>query len=155
MAKKVIVNPVALAEIELWISNGCEFHSGCNLYHKWGTNIILKTQNFIPSKRFPAVENHLKKELCAIAGIQFDPMRPEDLKKKSEDLPLQQSSPSQAPVEKVQEVIIPEEMPQEQTEVLPTPAAEAISLKETPTPPKKPKNHSQGQKKQSPHKKSS
>jgi len=111
-------NPQATDEILEWINTGCEFHSGCALYHKYGTNIILKTQNFIPSKRFPAIENHLKKELSLIAGLNFDPLNPSDLKKKHLEQPL-----TEVKLPKVEDEIVPNPedkiMPKVEDEIMP------------------------------------
>lgn len=74
------------SEIIEWIVSGSDYSAGVQLYNKYGTNVILKKTVFIPGRNFPSILARLKKELCAIADIPFDPLRPDDLKKKSKPL---------------------------------------------------------------------
>jgi len=67
-----------------WLDAGADFHVGCELFCKYSQNNYAKKYVFISKNNFPAIRTKLKIELCRLADIEFNPLNPEDVKKKSE-----------------------------------------------------------------------
>jgi hypothetical protein len=70
-------------EIIQWLESGADYHTGCLLFQKYSNNTHAKRYVFVSNNNYPALRLKLKEELCRLAGIEFNPLKPEDVKKKS------------------------------------------------------------------------